>query len=78
MNVFLKKTLKFASYDSPWVNEKVKTLKRLKGQEYNNNRSSKKFFQLNEKYKEALIKAKQKYYKNIVKDLKISNPSKWY
>ena len=65
---FPEKTLKFTSDDSPWVNEKVKTLKRLKGREYNDNRSSKKFLQLNEKYKEAQIKAKQKYYKNIVKE----------
>ena len=33
---------------------------------------------LNDKYKEALIQAKSQYYKNIIKDLKVSNPSQWY
>ena len=56
----------------------MKRLKRLKCREYNNHRSSIKWKDLNDKYKEALIQAKSQYYKNIIKDLKVSNPSQWY
>ena len=75
---FPEKTLKFTSDDSPWVNEKVKKLKRLKGGEFNKHRSSNKWFNLNEKYKKVLSLAHINYYKNIVKDLKLSNPFQWY
>ena len=33
---------------------------------------------MDKKYKLAVKQEKQKYYKNIVKDLKQSNPSQWY
>ena len=56
----------------------MKSLKRLKCREFNKHRSSVKWKDLNDRYKEALIHAKNQYYKNIVKDLKISNPSQWY
>ena len=72
------KTIKVTSDDSPWCNNKVKTLKRLKCREFNKHRSSVKWKDLNDKYKEAFIHAKSQYYKNIVKDLEISNPSQWY
>ena len=75
---FPEKTLKITSDDSPWCNDKVKRLKRLKNREFNKHRSSDKWNKLNEKYKACLIQTKQKYYKNIVKDLKTSNPSQWY
>ena len=75
---FPQKTLKFTSDDSPWCNDKVKNLKRLKGREYNKHRASQKWLELDRKYKLALVQAKQKYYTNIVKDLKLSNPSQWY
>ena len=75
---FPLKTIKVTSDDSPWCNNKVKTLKRLKCRKFNKHRSSVKWKDLNDKYKEALIHAKSQYYKNIVKDLKISNPSQWY
>ena len=75
---FPQKNLKFTSDDSPWCNKKVKKLKRLKGREFNKHRSSTKWFNLNLQYKCALSQAKKKYYQNIVKDLKTSNPSQWY
>ena len=76
--LFPEKNTKMTSDDSPWVNDKVKKLKRLKTREYNKHRSSKKWSDLNMIYKLALIESKQKYYKRIVKDLKVSKPSQWY
>ena len=75
---FPEKNIKVTSDDSPWCNEKVKKLKRLKAREYRKHRSSTKWKSLNEVYKTSLGEAKTKYYKNIVKDLKLSNPSQWY
>ena len=75
---FPLKTIKVTSDDSPWCNNKVKRLKRLKCREYNNHRSLIKWKDFNDKYKAALIQAKSQYYKNIIKDLKVSNPSQWY
>ena len=71
-------TLKIRSDDSPWCNDRVKKLKRLKSRDFNKHRSSQKWNNLNETYKACLSQAKLKYYKNIVKDLKTLNPSQWY
>ena len=75
---FPVKTSKVSTDDSPWCNDKVKHLKRLKCREFNKHRSSEKWDRLNKIYKTAVITAKNKYYKDIVKDIKQSNPSKWY
>ena len=72
------KNMKVTSDDSPWCNKKVKQIKRLKGHEFNKHRSSPKWFNLNTQYKSALVQAKKKYYKDIISDLKTSNPSQWY
>ena len=75
---FPQKEIKVTSDNAPWCNSKVRKLKRLKGREFNKHRSSVKWASLNKLYKLSLSEAKQKYYKNIIKDLKISNPSQWY
>ena len=77
-NCFKLKKLKVSTDDSPWCNEKVKRLKRLKSREFNKHRSSKKWNDQNERYKKVLKQEKTKYYANIIKDLKQSNPSQWY
>ena len=66
------------SDDQPFCNEKIKKLKRSKAREYRKSGKSKKWFELNKKYKKEVSKAKQSYYRNIVEDLKVSNPAKWY
>ena len=53
-------------------------MKRLKCSKYNKNRSSTKWVDLDNQYKIVLIEAKHKYYRNIGKNLKTSNPSEWY
>ena len=50
----------------------------MKGREFRKNRSSKKWSELNDIYKLSIKKAKMNYYTNIIKDLKLSNPSQWY
>ena len=75
---FPEKELKHTSDDSPWICDRVKKIKRLKSREYSKHRKSVKWVKLEEQYKSVLVSAKQKYYKNIVSDLKTSKPSQWY
>ena len=56
----------------------MKKLKRMKSREFNKNRRSIKWTKLNTLYKTEVYKAKKKYYKNILKDLKQSDVRKWY
>ena len=56
----------------------MKHLKRLKSREFHKNRKSLKWRDLNQRYKKEVSKAKKKYYKDILKDLKTSNVSQWY
>ena len=58
---FPLKTFKVTTDDSPWVNNKVKNLKRLKCCELNQHRSSIKWTNLKEQYEKALKDAKNKY-----------------
>ena len=74
---FPVKISKVSTDDSPWCNDKLKYLNRLKCREFNKHRSSEKWHRLNKVYKTALTTSKTKFYKNIVKDLKLSNPSQW-
>ena len=46
--------------------------------EYTKNKKSPKWLTLREEYLTECAKCKEKYYENIVEDLKISNPSQWY
>ena len=75
---FPQKVSKYTSDDSPWCNDQVKKLKRLKSREYNKHRKSTKWNSLNEQYMLAIQAAKRNFYKHIVKDIKLSNPSQWY
>ena len=85
-NMFLKKLNEFlplkkrkiSSDDQPFCNEKMKRLKRIKNREFQKNRKSLKWMDLNKQYKKEISLAKKKYYIKIVKDLKSSNPSQWY
>ena len=67
-----------SSDDQPFCSQEMKRLKRLKGREFQKHRRSLKWRVLNYEYKRAVIKAKRKYYKDIIKDLKTSKTSQWY
>ena len=85
-NMLLKKLDEFlpqknktvTSDDQPFYSEKMKRLKRLKSREYHKNRKSVKWMELNKNYKKEVAKAKKKYYREIIKDLKTSNVSQWF
>ena len=85
-NMLLEKLEKFlpqknktvTSDDQPFCSEKMKRLKRLKSREYHKNRKSGKWLELNKNYKKEVAKAKKKYYRQIIKDLKTSNVSQWF
>ena len=62
------KVRKISSDDQPFCNEKMKILNRAKSREYNKNRRSEKWKQLNLKYKKEVRKAKRSFYKDKIKD----------
>ena len=78
-NEFLPlKKRKISSDDQPFCTEEMKRIKRLKTREFHKHRRSIKWRELNVRYKKEVSSAKKNYYKNIIKDLKVSNPSQWY
>ena len=72
------KTIKVSNDDQPWCNDQVKNIKRLKQREYRKHRRSDIYLSLCIKYKALINKAKSKYYKHMIRDLKKSNPRQWY
>ena len=69
---------KICEDDQPWISEKLKKLDRQRKREYNKNKKSLKWEKLNEAFLELCRYEKEKYYTNIVEDLKTSNISQWY
>ena len=79
LNISLpEKTLKVNENDVPWVNHKVKKIDRKCKREYSKNKKSKKWKFLKEMYDNTIKEAKEKYYCDIVDDLKTSDVGKWY
>ena len=79
LNHFLpEKTVNFSSDDQPWCNPAIKDLDRKCKREYNKHRKSKRWKYLNTKFEQMCSNAKSNYYRNIVEDLKTSNPGQWY
>ena len=76
--IFPLKISKFTSDDKPWVTREIKQLDRKCKREFFKNQKSQKWQELRQKFKEKCNKAKESYYKNMVEDLKESNPSQWY
>ena len=73
-----EKTIKVREDDQPWANEEVKNLDRKCKREYSKRKKSTKWNLLTDKFNEKCEKAKKAYSRNIVNDLKTSNPSQWY
>ena len=67
-----------SSDDEPWVTENIKRLDRLQKREFYKNHQSVKWKRINSEFLEKCSEEKEKYFTNIVSDLKTSNPSKWY
>ena len=75
---FPTKSFKVCEEDRPWISPELKALHRRVKREYFKNKKSEKWSRLNQEYREKCSLEKEKYYQNMVADLKTSNPSKWY
>ena len=75
---FPTKTMKVCSEDKPWVSAELKKMDRKCKREFFKHKQSQKWSQLNEEFIQKCAIEKQKYYENMVVDLKTSNPGKWY
>ena len=76
--IFPIKTLKVCDEDRPWITTDLKRLSRQVKREYFKNRKSEKWLRLKAQFEEKCSLEKQRYYDNIVSDLKMSNPGQWY
>ena len=75
---FPEKKVRVSDDDEPWYTQELKELDRKKKREFFRHQKSAKWRQLQVEYKKKIGIEKSKYYKNMVKDLKNSNPRKWY
>ena len=75
---FPEKTLKINENDKPWANMQLIKLDRQCKREYNKNKKSPKWKKLKQLFTEKESELKEKYYENVVQDLKESNVSQWY
>ena len=75
---FPLKQRKIASDNQPFFTLNLATLKRRKQREYNKNRKSPRWTEMDSKYRIMLNRAKMTFYKKETSKLKKSNPSKWY
>ena len=74
LEFFPEKTRNISSDDSPYINEKLKKMKRRKCREFSKHRRSKKWLKMNKEYSEELGKAKHSFYRNKIKNLRKGNP----
>ena len=70
--VLHKAKRKISIDDQPFCTEKMKRLQRKKSREYRKNRKSMKWKEINLKFKKEVSRAKKDYYKQIIKDLRMS------
>ena len=73
-----KKYLKLSNEDQSWITQKLKKLDRQRKRLFHKNRRSDKWKNINKEFKLGVKKAKKDFYKKMVEDLKIKNPSQWY
>ena len=80
LNYFLpEKIVKFTSEDQPWVTTEIKDIGCRKKRLYFKHRRSPKWKVLNDIFLSKCEIAKENYYRDIVSDLKTSNPGRqWY
>ena len=75
---FPTKSLKVCSEDRPWISADLKKLERRVKREFSKHKQSQKWSKLNEDFLAKCSVEKEKYYENMVSELKTSNPGKWY
>ena len=75
---FPVKVMKVCDEDDPWMTVELKKLDRKRKREFLKHNRSPKWETLNDEFLEQSSIKKQIYYENIVSDLKLSNPGKWF
>ena len=78
IDCFPEKILKVCDEDKPWISAEIKQLDRQMKREFCKHKKSQKWHQLKSSFETKCEKQKEKYYDNMVHDLKTSNPGKWY
>ena len=78
IDCFPEKTLKVCDEDKPWISLELKKLDQQMKREFWKHKKSSKWYELKSSFEEKCQTQKEKYYDNIVHDLKTSNPGKWY
>ena len=73
-----KKVIRIASDDEPWYTQHLKKLDRRRRREYNKNRRSQKYRQLNSNYLDKVSRAKKKYKRTMIDDIKEARLGQWY
>jgi hypothetical protein len=72
------KIFKISCDDQPWISSELKEIDRKRKREFSKNQQSDLWTKLDEIFTEKCEIAKEKYYTNMVSDLKESNPGKWH
>ena len=72
------KSFKISDDDCPWMSKSLKKLDRLRKREFYKNKKSHKWEKLNKAFQTKVNEEKQRYFFNIVSDLKTSNVSQWF
>ena len=75
---FPMKILKLSDDDKPWFSQELKKLGRMRKREYSRHNKSSLWEKLNSEFLQKCKIEKERYYKNIVEDLKESEPGKWH
>ena len=78
LECFPVKICKVSCEDKPWITSDIKKLDRKRKREFSKHHKSELWKKLDSKFVEKCKKAKDKYYSNIVSDLKESNPGQWH
>ena len=73
-----KKTIKIASDDQPWMTDKIKKFSKKKERVFWKERRSERWKILNKKFQKMVKEAKSNFYKNMIEELKVTNPGRWY
>ena len=76
--LFPEKVKKVANDDQPFINEKLKKMKRKKCREFQKHRRSEKWRTLEEKYQDELGKTKKDYYRRKIRNLRRTKPRNWH
>ena len=74
---FPLKTRKITSQNQPWFNDFLTKLRRRKAREFNKNRMSPKYLELEKQYKTALKRSKRLFFAKNVRKLKSADSKQW-